>query len=136
MSGDLIYTPLSNKTERQVYFLKPVGMDGPIKIGCGFDPRERLGQYLTWSPFPLEVIVTIPGSINLERNIQDCFLDCHSHSEWFRAEPRLLDAIEALKRGVPVAEAIDLTKRLGKVHAAKIRRSLSLKGTPQETRWQ
>lgn len=126
---------MNGQTPREVYFLKPVGMDGPIKIGCGFEPRERLGSYMALSPYPLEIILTIPGNLALERNIHDCFIDCHSHSEWFRAEPRLLAAIEALKAGVPVEEAIDLSKRLGSIHGAKIKQALSLVGTQQERHW-
>jgi hypothetical protein len=126
---------MNGQTPREVYFLKPVGMDGPIKIGCGFEPRERLGAYTAWSPYPLEIILTIPGSLDLERNIQDCFLDCHSHSEWFHASPRLLAAIADMQAGVRPEEAIDLSKRLGSLHGAKIKQALALVGTPQERHW-
>lgn len=43
-----------------VYFVKPVGMDGPIKIGCTTTPAARIESLTIWSPFPLEVLVTIP----------------------------------------------------------------------------
>lgn len=98
---------------RYVYFFKPVGMDGPIKIGFSDVPANRLAIIASWSPIPLEMLVTIPGSAALEHNLHDCFNDCHSHLEWFHPSPRLLACIEALKSGIPVEEAVDLTDRRG-----------------------
>ncbi len=126
---------MNRHTMREVYFLKPVGMDGPIKIGCSKWPENQLGVYGSWSPFPLEIIVAIPGSIDLEKNIHECFVDCHSHAEWFHASPRLVAAIEALTAGIPVGDAIDLNDRKGNIHAAKLRRSRSLNGTSQKASW-
>lgn len=34
-----------------VYFIKPIGMDGPIKIGCSDKPARRLITLAAWSPF-------------------------------------------------------------------------------------
>lgn len=102
-------------TPTHVYFIKPVGMAGPIKIGCSWHTRERLKTLSTWSPFPLEIIVTIPGSYKLEKNIHACFADLHSHREWFHAGDRLLKAIELLKQDTPIERAIDLNKRIGKI---------------------
>lgn len=102
-------------TPTHVYFIKPVGMAGPIKIGCSWHTRERLKTLSTWSPFPLEIIVIIPGSYKLEKNIHACFADLHSHREWFHAGDRLLKAIDLLKQGIPVERAIDLNNRVGKI---------------------
>lgn len=103
------------KRQTYIYFIKPVGEGGPIKIGCSYHPEERLLSLSTWSPFPLEVITTIPGDMKLEKNIHNCFADLHSHREWFRADQRLIDVIELLKRGTPVEEAIDLKKLVGNI---------------------
>ena len=81
-----------------VYFVKPVDATGPIKIGVSGRPKERLSKLLDWSPVALEVVWTIPGNHQLERNIHECFADLHSHKEWFHAAPRLLEAIERLNR--------------------------------------
>ena len=116
-----------------VYFIKPVGLPGPIKIGHSFEPKARLGSFLAWSPIPLEIIHTMPGTPALERNIHECFVDCHSHREWFHPHPRLLGAVEALKEGTPVDEAIDLSTRLGSLHKAKRAEAAKRKGTPEET---
>lgn len=102
-------------TARFVYFLRPVGMDGPIKIGCSERPESRLATLMSWSPFRLEIITTVDGDFDLEQNIHQCFADLSTHGEWFRPEPRLTEAIRKIASGVPVAEAIDLTDVRGKL---------------------
>jgi hypothetical protein len=92
-----------------VYFMKPIGLDGPIKIGCSHRPKDRLIVFMAWSPIPLEIIAHFPGTLQIEKKIHDCFADHHLHSEWFRASPKLIKAISLLKAGVPVEQAIDLT---------------------------
>lgn len=96
---------------RRIYFIKPIGMDGPIKIGCSSVPEQRLIALSVWSPYPLEVIATAPGTFKLETKLHESFADAHSHREWFRAIPRLLDALEKIKSGVPLEEAVDFEKR-------------------------
>lgn len=110
---------MTNSRPSYVYFIKPVGMDGPIKIGCSGVPEQRLLSLAMWSPFPLEIIVTIKGGIRLEKNIHECFSYLHSHHEWFAADDRLISAIDLLKRGVPVELAIDLSDRRGSIARKK-----------------
>lgn len=98
---------------KYIYFLRPVGKIGPIKIGFSSDPVGRLGSYMAWSPVALEVIVTTPGNRDLERTIHNCFADCHSHCEWFHPHQRLLTAIKDIKAGVPISKAIDLSDKRG-----------------------
>lgn len=105
--------------KRFVYFLKPIGMDGPIKIGCSITPVGRLLAIAAWSPFPLEIAATIPGGLSLEKNIHECFADLHLHREWFKADPKLVDAVALLAAGVPIESAIDLTKRVGKMRGTR-----------------
>jgi hypothetical protein len=102
--------------DRYIYFVKPVGMDGPIKIGCSRAPIERIDNLSRWSPFPLEIIATVRGDLKLERNIHDCFIDKYSHHEWFLPTPELLAGIEAIKGGATVAEAFDLKARKGSMY--------------------
>lgn len=96
-----------------VYFIGPIGLDGPVKIGWSARPEGRLFELASWSPLPLEVVVTIPGSMQLEANIHDCFADCWSHHEWFSSTPRLSKLIEDLKAGISIDNALDLSDRRG-----------------------
>jgi hypothetical protein len=111
---------------KKVYFLRAIGTDGPVKIGCSDDPVERLKVFGSLSPYPLEILVMIDGSRELEWNIHDCFYDQHSHHEWFLPSPRLSWFIKKLQNGIPVHEAIDLSDRrgsvLGKVSAGRAMR--------------
>jgi len=116
-----------------VYFIKPVGLKGPIKIGLASTPKSRLRQHMENSPIPLEIVATVPGDLALERNIQECFVDCHSHAEWFHASPSLMAAVAAISAGTPVDEAIDLSNRKGSIRKAKLAACAARKGTSQET---
>jgi hypothetical protein len=78
---------------KNVYFIKPVGMDGPIKIGCSDVPERRLATLAAWSPWPLHVIGFVPGDGKDEAFLHHCFFDHHTHHEWFRSSPELRDAI-------------------------------------------
>lgn len=117
----------------RVYFIKPVGMPGPIKIGHSNYSQARLGTLAAWSPAPLEIIGSAPGTLAVEKAIHDCFADCHSHREWFHPHPRLLAFIEAVVSGVPIAEAVDLDKPVGSVRKLKMLAAKARKGTSEET---
>jgi len=95
-----------------VYFLKPVNQAGPIKIGVSGDVPSRVGNYARWSPAPLELLVFIPGSFALERTLHNVFAYAHSHFEWFHPVEELMKGIYALKQGVPVEEAFDLSSAI------------------------
>jgi len=91
---------------RYVYFMRPQGMEGPIKIGCSTKPAARLIGLSTWSPFPLEIIAVAPGTLATEKMLHDLFADERWHHEWFRASPRLLAVTAALGRNVLLNEAL------------------------------
>lgn len=92
----------------KIYFLRPIGVIGPIKIGFARVTEKRLSYYMSLSPFPLEKIAECEGSIHEERAVHNHFADCLSHAEWFHPIPRLLAAVAAIKAGAPLSEAIDL----------------------------
>lgn len=102
-----------------IYFIKPVGMTGPIKIGWSSVPKDRLSNLSTWSPFALEIVATVEGGQRLERNIHECFADLHSHREWFHAGPSLIEAIRKIKSGIPVERAINLSHRVGSIRKGR-----------------
>lgn len=106
-----------------VYFIRPTGMPGPVKIGLSKYLQKRLLRLNTWAPFPLEVAVTVPGDEALEINIHDCLVEHHSHGEWFHPNPPVLDLVEKLRAGVPIGEAIDLTQRRGSLRSVKMKQS-------------
>lgn len=98
----------ADSAESFIYFLRPVGQIGPIKIGYSVRPEKRREYFNAWAPVPLELVHVIPGGDSaLETKLHLAFADTHSHSEWFAASPRLLDMLDALMAGVPIEE-IDL----------------------------
>lgn len=88
-----------SRRSRAVYFIKPVGMDGPIKIGCSQSPDSRREALDTWAPFALEIIAEIEGSLVLERRFHARHWDAHERKEWFTATDALKADIAAIKAG-------------------------------------
>jgi hypothetical protein len=87
-----------------IYFIRPVGQRGPIKIGCSHLPLERLRAFSQWSPIPLEVVATCDGQHHgVERRLHLMFQTAHSHGEWFHPLPDL----EAFVARVAAGEQID-----------------------------
>lgn len=82
-----------------VYFIRPVGMNGPVKIGCSVHPPQRLYAMLAWSPFPLEIAATIDGDHWVERRFHARFIHLHERNEWFSWSPELGSTIEAINSG-------------------------------------
>lgn len=85
---------MNSRDQFTVYFLKPVGMSGPIKIGLSENPKRRINEFKNWSPFKLEMIGTAPGTWADEQFLHECLVEHHSHGEWFHASPLVLDAVE------------------------------------------
>ena len=92
-------TTIANQRPRTVYFIKPIGMDGPIKIGCSISPDNRRQSLEEWSPFPLEVVAEIDGDLMLEARFHGQFRAEALRREWFTASPRLLATIERIRSG-------------------------------------
>lgn len=90
---------------KHIYFIKPKGMDGPIKIGCSDKPAKRLITLSAWSPFELEIIGMVPGGFTDESNLHRRFSDLHTRREWFMSSPLLRQTIERILAGTPIAEA-------------------------------
>ena len=68
---------------RLVYFLRPVGQIGPIKIGCSKLPALRL-----------ELIWAVPGTHPDKRTLHGMFVKHHIHGGWFGASKELLALID------------------------------------------
>jgi hypothetical protein len=74
-------------------------MRGPIKIGCSFLPNIRRSALETWSPFPLEIVAEITGSMIHERRFHTLFRDQHRGREWFDWSPELQAVIDQISEG-------------------------------------
>lgn len=83
----------------KVYFIKPVGVDGPIKIGVTDSPMRRLGQINGWSPVPLEIAATVDGDGEIEERFHSAFIEHHDRLEWFRGHADILNVIERINDG-------------------------------------
>lgn len=81
-----------------IYFIRPSGLVGPIKIGFSIRPLVRIQPIQANSPIPLEIIGQTPGSMDDESYLHRCFADQFSHAEWFHFSASLNAAIEGILR--------------------------------------
>lgn len=79
-----------------VYFIRPVGAEGPVKIGHSYLPRERFAEMCRWSPIPLEIVATFWAEAYVERRFHARFRESWMHYEWFEASPELTQAIDQI----------------------------------------
>lgn len=91
-----------------VYFIKPVGLDGPYKIGFSTIPMERFDVLLHWSPFLLEIEAIAPGTHHDEMKMHNALDGQRLHKEWFNPSAKILDGIRKIKSGVGIEDAFDL----------------------------
>lgn len=123
---------MMGRHEPNVYFLRPVGQAGPVKIGWSWLPLERLKVYQAWSPVQLELVARTPGSEGLESRFHAHFAHLHLHGEWFRADDGLDAMIAAILDGSFTEAALPAGRRLHKkivrpeaVEAGRMTRRLS-----------
>jgi hypothetical protein len=84
---------------RTVYFVRPVGELGPVKIGCSANVERRRAQLQTEADKRLEIVAAAPGSMDDERRIHSLFWHDHIRREWFNWSPILQLLIDAVARG-------------------------------------
>lgn len=83
-----------------VYFIKPVGFDGPIKIGTSTAPELRRMELEKWSPFPLEPVLIIEGAdACVERQFHALFRELHERGEWFTNSQLIQAVIREIQAG-------------------------------------
>lgn len=107
---------------RCVYFIKPIGLPGPFKVGCSLSPIGRRDALQSWSPLPLEVVAEIEGDFLLERRFHQLFIASHRGFEWFDETPELLAVVEQIKAG---AFDVGTLPAAGKRTAFRRKRDLS-----------
>lgn len=103
--------------QRFVYFIRPVGQYGPVKIGCSSVPESRLDSLAAWSPVALEIVTTAPGSFGEELRLHNAFASDHSHKEWFHYTPRLGEVMERIIQGESLDSVLDSLKPTGRIRS-------------------
>lgn len=91
---------------RYIYFMRPIGGDGRIKIGCSYLPARRLIELSTWSAYQLEIIGVGEGNLADEKMLHQYFAADRLHSEWFQSSPELLAVIDLMGRDRSATEAL------------------------------
>jgi hypothetical protein len=97
-----------------VYFIRPVGKAGPIKIGHSVFPPARLISLQAWSYEELEIISQLEGGRKMERAIHERFAKYQIRGEWFEAVPDLVVLAEGIRDGKALRELVDLSVWTGK----------------------
>lgn len=82
-----------------VYFIRPIGSDGPVKIGNSADVQTRLITLDAASWIPLEIAAVIWGGPVLEGRFHALLHSTHIRREWFAASPMLSETITEINAG-------------------------------------
>ena len=103
-----------------VYFMRRVDGVGPVKIGCSKVPLARLEIHQQWSPEPLEIVTSAPGTFRDEQRLHRQFDGCRLHAEWFEAIPALLSMVARVKMtgALPPALLSDRSIRMAEMYQA------------------
>lgn len=79
-----------------VYFIRPQGMDGPVKIGFSKRPSDRLHSLSGASPLKLELAAVGAGCPSTEKMLHNRFADQRSHGEWFDCSDDIAELISVV----------------------------------------
>jgi hypothetical protein len=71
-----------------IYFVE-VERTGEIKVGFSTDVEKRIKSLSTASPYPLRLLIAVPGSFAEEKLIHYAFSSERLNGEWFRGDGRL-----------------------------------------------
>jgi hypothetical protein len=81
-----------------VYFIQS-GPRGAIKIGTAGNPKKRVKALQIGNPARLALMATVPGGLELERELHARFARGHIADEWFAADtPGLIETVEHILR--------------------------------------
>lgn len=85
-----------------IYFIRGK-QSGRVKIGyTGGDGASRLAQLQTGSPEELELLATVDGGLDVEKQYHDLFSKCRVHGEWFEPTWQFRQLLQWLQAGAPV----------------------------------
>lgn len=81
-----------------IYFLLAENADA-VKIGYTRQKsmKTRMRYFYTYSPYSVDLLLIMPGSMIQERDIHKRFVKDKIHGEWFRYSDELKAYIEKLK---------------------------------------
>lgn len=91
-------------TEDFVYMIGSTGT-GMVKLGYSKDPGKRLKELQTGNPYTIEVLATVPGSIELEQVLHVWFADLAYRGEWFCFPQR--DQVDQLREALNSFRGMD-----------------------------
>lgn len=100
------------RSDTFVYFIRPAGQRGPVKIGCSVKPAARLHACRAGSPVPLEMVAVMRGDLAVEWGFHARFSHLHLHYEWFSVDDELDLVIEQVRRGKFKASSLPPPQRL------------------------
>lgn len=92
---------------KHIYFLRPVGEQGPLKIGSSAAPVSRLRTYQIWSPVLLELAASCPAHRNTEQFLHRHFIDAWLHGEWFAWTPEIQSVVDHIVQHGRVPEWVE-----------------------------
>ena len=84
---------------RDIYFVRALCPNGPVKIGSTIDVPARMKVVANWAPFKLELIAETPGDYVIEKRFHALFRPTHSHGEWFFWSALMSDVVKELRAG-------------------------------------
>jgi hypothetical protein len=104
---------MNRNPKPHVYFIRPIGQDGPIKVGHSIQVPLRLQEYNKWSPIELEVAAMLPipsafddwgfvsssTCVRFERRFHLRYEAHRLHHEWFAVHPTILADIDNINAG-------------------------------------
>lgn len=89
-----------------------IGADvGPIKIGCSHNPRARLKDLQTASPYRLRILAILEDGGHEEAAYHKWFAADRLHGEWFDPSEKLLAEIADINRN----QGTDLPPQKGRL---------------------
>lgn len=100
-----LWVRMQKRTKSVVYFMGVLG-DGvyapeghvmAIKVGCSSNVDSRLAACRTHSPFPVEILATVPGVREDEKNLHRLLVDHHKSGEWFHPHQDVFDLMVKLQ---------------------------------------
>lgn len=87
---------------KRVYFIgEKAALGAYVKIGVAISLKSRLSNLQVGSPAPLQVLASVPGDENLERDYHLRFGQQRRLGEWFTINTKLLREIERLNEVQP-----------------------------------